>query len=152
MWQDVEIEGVGIIGAEESAADLGLDLTAEAMHERFLAEMHHLDAVRHSHERIVAEASGSVDASRELARGFDSPSLSFDQLDGSASETGFELELNVQALTDLSVSTILSDENRKVRIIAPERFGGLIHTLSLPPNLDVESANLSDGILHLRFG
>ncbi len=151
MWQDIVIEGAGIIGGAESEAEMGLDLTAESMHGRFLAEMEHLDAVRLSHERVVAEASGGVNASLASARGFDSPSLAFDQLDGSAVETGFDLDLNIDALTDLSVSTIVSDENRKVRIIAPERFGGLIHTLSLPPSLDVESATLNDGRLSLRF-
>ena len=151
MWQDIVIEGAGIIGGDDSDAELGLDLTAKSMHERFLADMEHLDAVRLSHERIVAEVSGGVNASLTSARGFDSPSLAFDQLDGSVVETGFDLELNINSLTDLSVSTIVSNENRKVRIIAPERFGGLIHTLSLPPSVDVESATLNDGRLSLRF-
>lgn len=152
MWQDIVIEGAGIIGGDDSEAEIGLDLTAERMHERFLAETEHLDAVRLSHERVVAEASGGINASVASVRGFDSPSLAFDQLDGSAVETGFDLPLNINSLTDLSVSTILSDENRTVRIIAPERFGGLIHTLTLPPSLDVESATLNEGTLSLRFG
>ncbi len=151
MWQDIVIEGADFVGKDVSHAEYGLDVTAEMMHQRFLSEMSHLEAVRLSHERIVAEAASTVDSSRASLRGVDSPSQAFEALDGSVVETGFDLELNVESLTDLSVSTSIIDGERTVRIIAPERFGGMIHTLSLPPALDVEAATLTEGTLSLTF-
>jgi hypothetical protein len=38
-----------------------------------------------------------------------------------------------------------------VRIIAPERFGGLIRTYKLPQGMSVDSAILDEGILQLKF-
>jgi len=54
-------------------------------------------------------------------------------------------------LTGLSVTTLIDEERRLVRVIAPERFGGMVRTLSVPATMDVESAILSDGVLHLSF-
>ena len=57
----------------------------------------------------------------------------------------------MDSLTELSVTTSIDDGRRLVRVIAPERFGGMIHTLSVPASMDVDSAILADGILHLNF-
>lgn len=151
MWETITIEGAEGADEELSRVDLGLDATAESMHGRFLADLPHLDAVKETHERIIAEASGIIPSAKESARGFDSPNVSFDILDESAIQSGFELELNSESLANVSVATILNEKNRMVRIIAPERFGGIVHTLTLPSAMSVESASLNDGILSLKF-
>ena len=59
--------------------------------------------------------------------------------------------MDIESLTSLTVTTCIDDERRLVRVIVPERFGGMIRTLSIPAAMDVESAKISDGALHLSF-
>ena len=66
-------------------------------------------------------------------------------------KAGFDIDLDTDSLTELSVTTSIDDGRRLVRVIAPERFGGMIRTLSVPASMDVESAIISDGVLHLNF-
>ena len=88
---------------------------------------------------------------RQHSRTFDSDSVAFDELDKEAAKAGFDINLDIESLTNLSVTTCIDDERRLVRVIAPERFGGMIRTLSIPAGMDVDSAIISDGTLHLNF-
>ena len=85
------------------------------------------------------------------ARSFETPNISFDELDDASARAGFDITLETETLTDLMVSTSIDDGRRLVRVIAPERFGGLVHTLSLPPALAIDTAVLDGEILRLKF-
>lgn len=152
MWRKVEILGSETLGEElDDTLDRGLDIDAETMHQQFLADLPHLESAKNNHNEVLTQISGRVDESKTNSRSLDSDSVAFDELDREAAKAGFDISLDMDSLTELSVTTSVDDGRRLVRVIAPERFGGMIHTLSVPASMDVDSAILTDGILHLNF-
>jgi len=152
MWRKVEVGGSENLGEElDDNLDRGLDIDAETMHQRFLADLPHLESAKNNHNEVLTQISGRIDESKTNSRSLDSDSVAFDELDREAAKAGFEISLDMDSLTELSVTTSIDDGRRLVRVIAPERFGGMIHTLSVPASMDVDSAILTDGILHLNF-
>ena len=152
MWRKVEVVGSETLGEElDDNLDRGLDIDAETMHQRFLADLPHLESAKNNHNEVLTQISGRIDESKTNSRSLDSDSVAFDELDREAAKAGFEISLDMDSLTELSVTTSIDDGRRLVRVIAPERFGGMIRTLSVPASMDVESAIISDGVLHLNF-
>ena len=152
MWRKVEVGGSENLGEElDDNLDRGLDIDAETMHQQFLADLPHLESAKNNHNEVLTQISGRIDESKTNSRSLDSDSVAFDELDREAAKAGFEISLDMDSLTELSVTTSIDDGRRLVRVIAPERFGGMIRTLSVPASMDVDSAILTDGILHLNF-
>ena len=152
MWRKVEVEGSKTLGEElDDNLDRGLDIDAETMHQRFLADLPHLESAKSNHNEVLTQISGRIAESKEHSRSLDSQSVAFEELDRKAAKAGFDIDLDTDSLTELSVTTSIDDGRRLVRVIAPERFGGMIRTLSVPASMDVESAIISDGVLHLNF-
>ena len=152
MWRKVEVEGSKTLGEElDDNLDRGLDIDAETMHQRFLADLPHLESAKSNHNEVLTQISGRIDESKEHSRSLNSQSVAFEELDRKAAKAGFDIDLDTDSLTELSVTTLIDDGRRLVRVIASERFGGMIRTLSVPASMDVESAIISDGVLHLNF-
>ena len=152
IWRKVEVVGSETLGEElDDDLDRGLDIDAETMHQRFLADLPHLESAKNNHNEVLTQISGRIDESKTNSRSLDSDSVAFDELDREAAKAGFDIDLDMDSLTELSVTTSIDDGRRLVRVIAPERFGGMIRTLSVPASMDVESAIISDGVLHLNF-
>ena len=152
MWRKVEVGGSENLGEElDDNLDRGLDIDAETMHQQFLADLPHLESAKNNHNEVLTQISGRIDESKTHSRSLDSHSVAFDELDREAAKAGFDIHLDMDTLTELSVTTSIDDGKRLVRVIAPERFGGMIRTLSIPASMDVESAIISDGVLHLNF-
>ena len=152
MWRKVEVLGSETLGEElDDNLDRGLDIDAETMHQQFLADLPHLESAKNNHNEVLTQTSGRIDESKTNSRSLDSDSVAFDELDREAAKVGFDISLDMDSLTELSVTTSIDDGRRLVRVIAPERFGGMIRILSVPASMDVDSAILADGILHLNF-
>ncbi|MEL0336272.1 MAG: hypothetical protein VXA63_04215 [Euryarchaeota archaeon] len=152
MWRKVEVLGSETLGEElDDNLDRGLDIDAETMHQQFLADLPHLESAKNNHNEVLTQISGRIDESKTNSRSLDSDSVAFDELDREAAKAGFDISLDMDSLTELSVTTSIDDGRRLVRVIAPESFGGMIRILSVPASMDVDSAILADGILHLNF-
>ena len=152
MWRKVEVMGSETLGEElDDNLDRGLDIDAETMHQRFLADLPHLESAKNNHNEVLTQISGRIDESKTNSRSLDSDSVAFDELDREAANAGFDIHFDMDTLAELSVTTSIEGGRRLVRVIAPERFGGMIRTLSVPASMDVESAIFSDGVLHLNF-
>ena len=152
MWRKVDVVGSNELAEVlDENLDRGLDIDAETMHERFLADLPHLESAKSNHNEILTDISSKIEHSKKQTRTFDSDSVAFDELDRESAKAGFNIDLDIESLTSLSVTTSIDNERRLVRVIAPERFGGMIRTLSVPATMDVESAKISDGVLHLSF-
>jgi len=152
MWRKVDVVGSNDLAEVlDENVDRGLDVDAESMHQRFLADLPHLESAKSNHNEILTQISGKIEHSKKHTRTFDSDIVAFDELDKESAKAGFDINLDIESLTSLTVTTSIDDERRLVRVIAPERFGGMIRTLSVPSTMDVESAKISDGVLHLSF-
>lgn len=152
MWRKVDVVGSETLGEElEDNLDRGLDMDAETMHQRFLADLPHLESAKNNHNEVLTKISDRIYEAKTHSRSLDSQSVAFEELDRDTAKEGFDIILDKGSLTQLSVTTAIEDGRRLIRVIAPERFGGMIRTLSVPSTMDVESAIISDGVLHLSF-
>ena len=152
MWRKVDVVGSETLGEElEDNLDRGLDMDAETMHQRFLADLPHLESAKNNHNEVLTKISDRIYEAKTHSRSLDSQSVAFEELDRDTAKEGFDINLDKGSLSQLSVTTAIDDGRRLIRVIAPERFGGMIRTLSVPSTMDVESAIISDGVLHLSF-
>lgn len=152
MWRKVDVVGSETLGEElEDNLDRGLDMDAETMHQRFLADLPHLESAKNNHNEVLTTISDRIYEAKTHSRSLDSQSVAFEELDRDTAKEGFDIILDKRTLSQLSVTTAIEDGRRLIRVIAPERFGGMIRTLSVPSTMDVESAIISDGVLHLSF-
>ena len=152
MWRKVDVVGSETLGEElEDNLDRGLDMDAETMHQRFLADLPHLESAKNNHNEVLTQISDRIYEAKTHSRSLDSQSVAFEELDRDTAKEGFDIILDKRSLSQLSVTTAIEDSRRLIRVIAPERFGGMIRTLSVPATMDVESAIISDGVLHLGF-
>ena len=59
MWRKVEVEGSKTLGEElDDNLDRGLDIDAETMHQRFLADLPHLESAKSNHNEVLTQISG----------------------------------------------------------------------------------------------
>ena len=152
MWRKVDVVGSETLGEElEDNLDRGLDMDAETMHQRFLADLPHLESAKNNHNEVLTKISDRIYEAKTHSRSLDSQRVAFEELDRDTAKEGFDIILDKRTLSQLSVTTAIEDGRRLIRVIAPERFGGMIRTLSVPATMDVESAIISDGVLHLNF-
>jgi len=152
MWRKVDVVGSETLGEElEDNLDRGLDMDAETMHQRFLADLPHLESAKNNHNEVLTKISDRINEAKTHSRALGSQSVAFEELDRDTAKEGFDIILDKGSLTQLSVTTAIEDGRRLIRVIAPERFGGMIRTLSVPSTMDVRSAIITDGILHLSF-
>ena len=152
MWRKVDVVGSETLGEElEDNLDRGLDMDAETMHQRFLADLPHLESAKNNHNEVLTKISDRIYEAKTHSRSLDSQRVAFEELDRDTAKEGFDIILDKGSLTQLSVTTAIEDGRRLIRVIAPERFGGMIRTLSVPSTMDVQSAIITDGILHLSF-
>ena len=152
MWRKVDVVGSETLGEElEDNLDRGLDMDAETMHQRFLADLPHLESAKNNHNEVLTQISDRIYEAKTHSMSLDSQSVAFEELDRDTAKEGFDIILDKRSLSQLSVTTAIEDSRRLIRVIAPERFGGMIRTLSVPATMDVESAIISDGVLHLGF-
>ncbi len=153
MWERVVIHGLESSEkpVEMTPSNAGLDETAESMHQRFLTDLPHLNDAMLEHQGVLTETSSVVSKSLESARLFGSSSAVIEEIDENTAQQGFDLDLRQVDYGGLSVSTMLGEGVNFIRIVAPERFGGLIRTYKLPQGMCVDSAILDDGILQLKF-
>lgn len=152
MWRKVDVVGSETLGEElEDNLDRGLDMDAETMHQRFLADLPHLESAKNNHNEVLTKISDRIYEAKTHSRSLDSQSVAFEELDRDTAKEGFDIILDKRTLSQLSVTSAIEDGRRLIRVIAPERFGGMIRTLSVPSTMDVESAIISDGVLHLSF-
>lgn len=152
MWRKVDVVGSETLGEElEDNLDRGLDMDAETMHQRFLADLPHLESAKNNHNEVLTKISDRIYEAKTHSRALDSQSVAFEELDRETAKEGFDIILDKGSLSQLSVTTAIDDGRRLIRVIIPERFGGMIRTLSVPSTMDVESAIISDGVLHLSF-
>ena len=76
MWRKVEVVGSDILGEElDDYLDRGLDIDAETMHQRFLADLPHLESVKNNHNEVLTQISDRIDKSKTHSRSLDSHSV-----------------------------------------------------------------------------
>ena len=134
-----------------SIATSGLDVGAEQMHEEFLADLPHLDEVRSEHARVVSDVSEPIETAKSLARDIQSLDEMLAELGGSLSADRISIPLPSAIPDGLVVERLASEQGELVRLIAPERFGGIMRQFTLPEDRVLTRAVWSEGELSLEI-
>ena len=148
-WSRIEIE---VEDDEEESVGLdplkiGLDVDAQQMHELFLGGLPHLSEVQDRHEEILDGVSSTVGDAKALARAAVPIGDFLAEIGGEWSGSEVRIPLPSSFPEGVVVETLLEEEEQIVRLIAPERFGGMLRTFRLPTGEAITGANWEDGVL-----
>ncbi|MEC8874797.1 MAG: hypothetical protein VX502_05345 [Candidatus Thermoplasmatota archaeon] len=151
-WSRIEIE---VEDDEEESVGLdplkiGLDVDAQQMHELFLGGLPHLSEVQDRHEEILDGVSSTVGDAKALARAAVPIGDFLAEIGGEWSGSEVRIPLPSSFPEGVVVETLLEEEEQIVRLIAPERFGGMLRTFRLPTGEAITGANWEDGVLTMR--
>ncbi len=140
---DIDImEGVG------GLADLkvGLDTDAESMHQEFLKGLPHLSEVREMHTAVVSDIE-----SRSLSESVSTLGEFVSEFGGEWSESEIRIPLPSADREEFAIETNSQDGPQLVRIISPERFGGMLRSFLLPEGMRVSSAEWEGDIISIKL-
>jgi len=154
QWSRVEIEMLGASGHASRPLGIaapGLNAGAEQMHAEFLADLPHLDEVRSEHARVVSDVSEPIEAAKSLAREIQPLDEMLAELGGSMSADSISIPLPSVLPDGLVVERLESERGELIRLIAPERFGGILRRFALPEDRKLARVVWSDGELRLEI-
>ena len=147
-WTRVDVQSDSEIESIGSLADLkvGLDTDAESMHRGFLNELPHLSEVMEMHGSLVSDIE-----SRALSDSVSTLGEFVSEFGGEWSESEIRLPLSNANKRDFAIETTDENDSQIVRMISPERFGGLIRTFRLPRGMVVSGAIWEGEFITIKF-
>ena len=136
-WTRVDVQSEAEIEAIGDLADLkvGLDTDAESMHRVFLNELPHLSDVMETHNSVVSEVE-----SRVIGRSISTLGEFVSEFGGEWSGSEIRLPLQTTNKNEIAIDTTIENDSQIVRMISPERFGGLVRKFRLPEGRSVSEA------------
>ena len=136
-WTRVDVQSESEIEAIGDLADLkvGLDTDAESMHRVFLNELPHLSDVMETHNSVVSEVE-----SRVIGRSISTLGEFVSEFGGEWSGSEIRLPLQTTNKNEIAIDTTIENDSQIVRMISPERFGGLVRKFRLPEGRSVSEA------------
>jgi len=135
-WTRVDIQSdAGMASGGLEDLKLGLDTDAESMHMGFLNELPHLSEVMEIHNSLVSDIE-----SRVMSDSVSTLGEFVSEFGGEWSESEIRLPLKTTNKSDFTIDTTIENDSQLVRVISPERFGGLIKTFRLPEGRSVSKA------------
>ncbi len=136
-WTRVDVQSDAGIEATGVLADLkvGLDTDAESMHIEFLNELPHLSEVMEVHNSLVSDIE-----SRVMSDSVSTLGEFVSEFGGEWSESEIRLPLKTADKSKFAIDTTIENDSQIVRVISPERFGGLIRKFRLPEGRSVSKA------------
>ena len=147
-WTRVDVQSDSEMESIGSLADLkvGLDTDAESMHRGFLNELPHLSEVMEMHGSLVSDIE-----SRALSDSVSTLGEFVSEFGGEWSESEIRLPLSNANKRDFAIETANENDSQIVRMISPERFGGLIRTFRLPRGKVVSGAIWEGEFITIKF-
>ena len=147
-WTRVDVQSDSEMESIGSLADLkvGFDTDAESMHRGFLNELPHLSEVMEMHGSLVSDIE-----SRALSDSVSTLGEFVSEFGGEWSESEIRLPLSNANKRDFAIETTNENDSQIVRMISPERFGGLIRTFRLPRGMVVSGAIWEGEFITIKF-
>ena len=125
---------------------IGLDTDAESMHEAFLQSLPHLSEVQERHIGVLSDVE-----SRALSSTVSSLGDFLAEFGGEWSESEIRIPLQAEFREEIVVDAKEEAGSQLVRIIAPERFGGMLRSFRLPDGRSITGASLEGEILSIKL-
>ncbi len=124
---------------------LGLDTDAESMHASFLNSLPHLSEVQERHSVFVSDIE-----SRALSTTVSSLGDFLSEFGGEWSGSEIRIPLKGGMREDVVVDSKEEDGTQLIRIISPERFGGMLRSFLLPEGRSIVGASWEGEILAIK--
>ena len=154
QWSRIQVElhiSSAVSDTRLGVGESGLDATADQMHDDFIDSIPHLDEVREEHQSVISDLSQAIETSRSVSRDPQPLGEILSELGGTVGEGGITIPLPSALPEKLVIETMTESGGELVRLIAPERFGGIIRHFSLTNGDSITGARWSDGELKLEL-
>ncbi|MBK63979.1 MAG: hypothetical protein CMB47_00445 [Euryarchaeota archaeon] len=151
-WMRLELSIEDDLNTQKSIPDIsnvGLDVTAEIMHNSFLNSIPHLDEVKISHMTMMSEISDAIEGDKIASRENRSLDLFLTDIGGILEDSNIKLPLATEFPTEIIVETCRSESGNLVRILSPEIFGGMIETFEIGKNQKISGGKWANNLLEL---
>ena len=149
-WTKVHVESDEISEEKLYSFDdlkIGLDTDAESMHQNFLKALPQLEEVKNRHNQMLSNLE-----SREPSKTVSTLGDFLSEFDGEWSDPLIRIPLSKADREGVILEIGREESTELIRIISPERFGGMIRTFTIPDRKSLESANWEDECLILKLG
>lgn len=151
-WMRLELSIEDDLNKQKSIPDIskvGLDVTAEIMHNTFLNNIPHLDEIKISHTTMMSEISDAIEGDKILSRENRSLDLFLSDVGGILDGSKIKVPLATDFPTEIIVETCRNENTNLVRILSPEIFGGMIETFEIDKNQRISSGKWVNNLLEL---
>jgi hypothetical protein len=148
-WTRVDVQSDGsIIDGIGGLSDLkvGLDTDAESMHQEFLKTLPHLSEVQEMHGAVVSKIE-----SRALTDSVSTLGEFISEFGGEWSESEIRIPLPSAIRNGITIETKREDGSEIVRIVSPERFGGLLRSFRLPKGRGISGAIWEGEVISIKL-
>jgi len=151
-WMRLELSIEDNLNKQKSIPDIsnvGLDVTAEIMHNNFLTSIPHLDEIKISHMSMMSEISDAIEADKISSRENRSLDLFLSDIGGILDGSKIKLPMATEFPTEIIVETCRNENTNLVRILSPEIFGGMIETFEIGENQKISGGKWANNLLEL---
>lgn len=151
-WMRLELSIEDDLNKQKSIPDIsnvGLDVTAEIMHNSFLNSIPHLDEVKISHMTMMSEISDAIEGNKISSRENRSLDLFLSDVGGILDGSKIKVPLATDFPTEIIVETCRNENTNLVRVLSPEIFGGMIETFEIGENQRISSGKWVNNLLEL---
>ena len=149
-WTRGHVESDEISGEKAHSFDdlkIGLDTDAESMHQNFLKAVPQLEEIKNRHNQMLSNLE-----SRELRKTVSTLGDFLSEFGGEWSDPLIRMPISIADREGVVLEIGREESTELVRIISPERFGGMMRTFRVPDGKSLVSAIWEDECLILRLG
>ena len=126
---------------------IGLDTDAESMHQNFLKAVPQFEEIKNRHNQMLSNLE-----SRELGKTVSTLGDFLSEFGGEWSDPLIRMPISIADRGQVVLEIGREESTELVRIISPERFGGMMRTFRVPDGKSLVSAIWEDECLILRLG
>ncbi|MBT3356980.1 MAG: hypothetical protein HN534_02975 [Euryarchaeota archaeon] len=131
-------------------SSLGFDVTAAEMHDQFLTDLPHSEIIV-NHQNVISDVLTPIESAKMNIREIMPLDEMLREFNGDKDEVGIRLELPSASPTEIIIKTMIDENQQIVRVLVPERFGGLLRTFRMPIDKEISTISWEDGILSLMM-
>jgi hypothetical protein len=149
-WLRLELSILGSNDKENeefNGLSLGLDVTAEKMHDVFLKNTPHFDGVKVAHNEMISAASRTIEIEKESSREMRNLSIFTNNLN--VNNPNYLIPLETMNPENIIVE--INQEKDMLRIIMNDLFGGNIETFLLDKDKKIKNGKWTNGFLELFY-
>ena len=127
-------------------SSLGFDVSAAEIHDEFLTNLPHSEIIV-NHQNVISDVLTPIESAKLQIREIMPLDEMLREFNGNQDEIGIRLELPSANPSKIVVKTMIDENQQIVRVLVPERFGGLLRTFRMPIDKEISTISWEDGIL-----